>query len=77
MNILTNWENFTDKELEQVKESLESEIKKRKTKIVIDAFLNAFRKLKTMGIDVSIYEGHEIPIYEEDFYFEIRKGRDN
>ena len=69
MNILTNWKNFTDEELEQVKESLELEIKKRKTKIVIDDFLNAFRKLKKMGIDVSIYE--------EDFYFEIRKERDN
>ena len=30
MEILTNWENFTDKELAQIKKSLDDEFKKRK-----------------------------------------------
>ena len=66
MNILTNWENFTDEELEQIKESLEKEKQKRKEKIVIiKNFLNAFRELEKAGISIS-YDIGFIPGFDED-----------
>ncbi len=65
MNILTNWENFTDKELEQIKESLEAETQKRKEKIAINNFLNAFHELKKAGISIS-YDIGFIPGFDED-----------
>lgn len=76
MNILTNWENFTDEELERIKESLESEVQKRKEKttIIINNFLNAFHELEKAGINVFIYGEHGIPIYKHEFYFESKKG---
>lgn len=74
MQVMTNWENFTDEELEQIKESLKLETQKRKAKAMaietsINNFLNAFRELKEKGVVISICEGIEIPLYEDDFYF--------
>ena len=66
MNILTNWENFTDEELEQIKESLEKEKQKRKEKtVIIKNFLNAFRELEKAGISIS-YDIGFIPGFDED-----------
>ena len=66
MNILTNWENFTDEELERIKESLEKERQKRKEKtVIIKNFLNAFRELEKAGISIS-YDIGFIPGFDED-----------
>lgn len=74
MQVMTNWKNFTDEELEQIKESLKLETEKRKAKAMavetsINNFLNAFRELKEKGVVISICEEIEIPLYEDDFYF--------
>lgn len=83
MNILTNWKNFTDEELEQVKKSLEAEKQKRKEKTaIIKKFLNAFHELEKAGISVS-YDIGFIPGFDEDiielenssdFLFSHKKG---
>ncbi len=55
MEILTNWENFTDKELAQIKKSLDDEFKKRKqVENAIKDFLFDFRRLEALGVTVHV-----------------------
>lgn len=71
MQVMTNWKNLTDEELVQIKKSLDDECKKRKqVENAIKDFLFDFRRLETLGITVSIYEGVKITLYKEDFHFE-------
>lgn len=75
MQVMTDWRNFTDEELVQIKKSLDNEFKKRKqVENTIKDFLFDFRRLEALGITVSIYEGVQIILYKEDFHFESVDG---
>lgn len=76
MQVMTDWKNLTDEELVQIKKSLDDEFKKRKQiENTIKDFLFDFRRLETLGVTVSIYEGVQITLYKEDFHFESVDGR--
>jgi len=68
MQIMTDWKNFTDEELVQIKKSLDDECKKRKqVENAIKDFLFDFRRLEVLGVTVHV-ECHYPS--EKNFVFE-------
>lgn len=71
MQILTNWENFTDEELRQLRNSLNDELRERierKKDKAIQNFLHAFIELEKLNI--SVYFDGDCPIRKNDLSFE-------
>lgn len=59
MQVITNWENYTDEELKQLEANVTKEIRERKNakgKKLIEKFTDAFSELQKNGIDVYFKE---------------------
>lgn len=59
MQIITNWENFTDEELKHLEANIAKEIKERKNdkkRKLIKKFTDALSELQKNGIDVYFEE---------------------
>lgn len=70
MQVITNWENYTDEELKQLEANVTKEIKERKNdkkRKLIKKFTDALSELQKNGIDVYF---EEVYVTEDYLSFE-------
>jgi len=70
MQVITNWENYTDEELKQLEANVIKEIKERKNdkkRKLIKKFTDALSELQKNGIDVYF---EEVYVTEDYLSFE-------